>query len=77
MSDTNAGTAPAAPAANTAQDKDDEHFTHENFPEQTPGQLSQLRRGKLPGEMKLQAVTLILGLMGTILGVTGIAMHLM
>lgn len=71
MSDMNAGTAPAAESG-PAKDK----FTHENYPEQTPGQLDQLRKGKLPGEMKLQAVTLLLALLATVLSVTALAVAL-
>lgn len=72
MDSTNTG---QAQAADSVSGRDE--FTHENYPEHTPGQLDQLRKGKLPGETKIQAVTLVLSLVAIVLSTAAIVMQLM
>jgi hypothetical protein len=60
-----------------ASESEHEHFSQENFPELNERQIQQLREGKLPGQIKIQAITLVIACVAVVLSLTALFVGVM
>lgn len=65
--------APAQPVAADLSVAEQTAKDESEYPDLTPGQVKTLRAGKLPGEMKLHAITLMLSLIALVIAIAAFA----